>query len=365
MKDERMNKSLSTSSISTPKTEDILLIQKQFQNLSAKLDTVLSSQMDIFNKNLAHIDAYDKALKKALIIPTAGIAQKLVTLNIPLVSINTQISKIIQPTIAINKIMAEFSKPQRLLAQTLHKSVTTALSPITTINLASYISKSTSLQLSLATNIAIKKALLKSFESVDRGVQIHTSLINNSYSSDNQINLRFQRDTSTIKSEIQYQKLEIIDTRISLIDGRFENIETDISQMKKDYYSIRELLTAIENDPFRYFKVNSFNFIKEASLFVVNGTIKIRLESKTIQDYICQVLFSNVKNLGEEWFWDDILEEMVTKFLYEGKKELSWKSVQDAIAKINIKIASETTIKDAILTPRSEIVQLNPIYFHN
>lgn len=335
-----------------------------YRRLFAQIGSILESQSKLFSPINNNLELYKKLLNSELFQPNKAVFEALQEATRPSKALLESISRMASPSKALLESIAEMAKPQKILIASIQESIKSITEPFSNIDFTSYVSSISEIELSLATNLVVKTELLKPFEDISNGILTNTAVIDKRLTNHNEIGLRVQKNTATVSTEIQYQKIEMIDTKLSIIETKVDNFEKDITKELKDkFFTLDRIIEEVENDPFQYFKVKSFNFIKDGSIFVVNNVKKIKLESETIQDYICKILFSGKRKLGDEWYWADILEEMVAKYRYEGNKEMTWKSMQDAISKINNKIATETTIKDAILTPRFEIVQLNPLYF--
>lgn len=332
-----------------------------YRRLSAQIGSILESQSKLFSPINNSLELY----KTELFQPSKAVFEAIQEATRPSKALLESIALMTSPSKVLLESIAEMTKPQKILIDSIQESIKSIAEPFSKIDFTSYLSSISEIQLSLATNLVIKTELLKPFEGISNGISTNTAVIDKRLINNEEIGLRVQKNTATISAQIQYKKIEMIDAKLSIFDSRIENVQSNLEELKLQYGSISNILREVEDDPFRFFKVKSFDFVKSGSIFIVNGVRQIHLESKTIQDYICQVLFSGKKRLDEEWYWSDILDIMTSEFVYEGNNEMTWKSMQDAISKINTKIATETTIKDAILIPRTEIVQLNPLYFHN
>lgn len=180
-----------------------------------------------------------------------------------------------------------------------------------------------------------------------------------------EISLNVQRDTkSSISTEIGFRKLEIMDARLLIIDESLSDTKEEVTQVKKTLERYDSLMSLLEENPFPYFKIRKIEFTKSQSYFTINEQIKVTIPSKTLQDYICQVLFSGQKQLlTDEWYIDELKHGLKIFIGHDEAKNLTWKKIKEAISNINEKIAMETTKKDVIVIPRNEIIQLNSEYF--
>ncbi|HNR52877.1 MAG TPA: hypothetical protein PKI16_00065 [Candidatus Dojkabacteria bacterium] len=364
-----MKNNVKTKKRTTPQFSKVVNTSLTFDLTSYKrvvtqIDSILESQKNLFSSIDNKLDVYKNILDSELFKPSNSLCKVLEEATKPSKALQMLVESMNYPSNALVKTIQEMTKPQKLLVNSIEESLKSITEPFSKIDFTSYLSSISEIELSLATNLVVKTELLKPFEGISNGVSTNTAIIDKRLINNGEIGLRVQKDTATISTQIQYQKFEMIDTKLSIIQTKVDNFEQDITkELKERFVTLDRIIEEVENDPFKFFKVKSFEFIKEGSTFVINNVRKISLVSGTIQDYICQILFSGIKELGEEWYWEDIFDEMVAKYRYEGKCEMTWKSMQDAIGQLNIKIATETTIKDAFLTPRSEIIQLNPLYF--
>jgi hypothetical protein len=180
-----------------------------------------------------------------------------------------------------------------------------------------------------------------------------------------EISLNVQRDTrSNISTEVSFRKLEIMDARLLIIDETVNDTKEEVAQVKKTLERYDSLLSLLEENPFPFFKITKIDFTKSQSYFTINEQIKVVIPSKTIQDYICQVLFSGQKeSLTDEWYIDELKHGLKIFIGHDEAENLNWKKIKEAISNINEKIAMETTKKDVIVIPRNEIIQLNSEYF--
>lgn len=350
----------------TPKktTAEIGFDIASYKRVTTQINSILESQQNLFSSIDNKLEIYKNILNSEWFQPNSSLCKVFEDATKPSKALIGLVDIMNSPSNTLMKTLQEMTNPQKLLVSSIEESLKSITEPFSKIDFTSYLSSISEIELSLATNLVVKTELLKPFEGISKGVLTNTAVIDKRLINNGEIGLRVQKDTATISTQIQYQKFEMIDTKLSIIQTKVDNFEQDITkELKEKFVTLDRIIEEVENDPFKFFKVKSFEFIKEGSTFVINNVRKISLVSGTIQDYICQILFSGMKELGEEWYWEDIFDEMVAKYRYEGKCEMTWKSMQDAIGQLNIKIATETTIKDAFLTPRSEIIQLNPLYF--
>lgn len=224
-----------------------------------------------------------------------------------------------------------------------------------------------SLQIEAFAGVIIKSELQNNVASSLNGIQTTSHIRKTGVLATGEVELNIQKNTETdISMQVAYRKLETIDTKLQLVDDNLKNVSSkeDIKLVMRLLERQDSLINIIQNNPFPYFRINTIGFIKEQSYFVINGGINIKIPSKSLQDYICQVLFSGAKeNLTDEWFVDEIIDEL-KPFLGDAElKRLNWSKLKEAIININEKIAMETTKKDVIRIPRPEIVQLNFEYF--
>lgn len=366
MKNNVKTKDQTTHQLSKVVNTSLTFDLTSYKRVTTQINSILESQKNLFSSIDNKLEIYKNILNSEWFQPSSSLYKVLEDATKPSKALQVLVESMNYPSDALMKTIQEMTKPQKLLVNSIEESLKSITEPFSKINFAPYLSNISEIQLSLATNLVVKSELLKPYNEISNGVLTNTSILDKRLMDNDEIELRVQKDTLTVSTQIQYQKIEMIDTKLSVIETKMDNFEKDITKELKDkFHTLDRIIEEVENDPFKYFKVKSFKFIKDGSIFVVNNVRKIELESGTIQDYICQVLFSGKKPLGAEWYWGYILEVMSGEFVYESSKEMTWKSMQDAIAKINTKIATETTIKDAILTPRFEIIQLNPLYFHN
>lgn len=365
MKNESKTKIRKTTLPAKKVNSEITFDTDSYRRLSLKVNSILEAQSKLFSPINNNLELYKSVLNSEVFQPNRAVFKALQEATSPSKALLESIGKIASPSKALLESITVMTKPQEILINSIQESIKSITEPFSKIDFTSYVSSISEIELSLATNLIVKTEILKPYEGISNGIITSTSVVNKRLINNDEIGLRVQKSTASISAQIQYKKIEMIDAKLTVFDSRIESVQTNLEELKLQYGNISNILQEVENDPFKFFKVKSFDFVNDGSIFVVNGVKQIRLESKTIQDYICQILFSGKRKLSDEWYWEDILEEMITKYRYDGNKEMTWKSMQDAIAKINTKIATETTIKNTILIPRTEIVQLNPLYFHN
>lgn len=223
------------------------------------------------------------------------------------------------------------------------------------------------IQIEAFAGLTIKSELLESLKTINNGVIEVSTIKESRFLTGGRVNLGIEKTTSSeISSEIVYTKIESIGTNIQMLDNNLSSTNIKVEKLEKVVTEQNNLLFLLQNNPFPYFRINKIEFLKSSSQFVINGMIPIRIQSKTLHDYICQILFSGVKDsMTDEWDLDEIKEHLKILMGYAEAEEITWKKVQEAVYKINLKIASKTTKENLIYSPRSEIIQLNPEYFTN
>lgn len=214
--------------------------------------------------------------------------------------------------------------------------------------------------------LTIKSELLEAFETRNNDVVEVLSLTESSYLASGNLELEIEKSTTAeVSTQLIYTSIQTIRADVQALD---ENLNLRVFNLEKEVKAINRkngrLLEILENNPFPYFKIKSIKFLNNSSQFIINGVIHIKVEAGTLQDYICQILFSGKKKLTEEWDSDEIIRELKALLNYSGEaNDLTWKRVQDVIAKINLKISTKTTKDNLLYSPRSETLQLNPAYF--
>lgn len=222
------------------------------------------------------------------------------------------------------------------------------------------------LQIEAFAGLTIKSELLESFRTISNGVTEISTIKESSYLASGGIRFGIEKNTSTeFSAQIVYQSVEMIRADVQALDEnmseRILNLEkkVEVSTNKQS-----EFMFVLENNPFPFFKIRKIDFLSNSSQFIINGAIPIKIESKTLQDYICQILFSGYKkHLTDEWDYEEIVEQLKPFLHYDEAKSVTWKKIQDTVSKINLKIASKTTKENLIYSPRTETLQLNPVYF--
>lgn len=180
-----------------------------------------------------------------------------------------------------------------------------------------------------------------------------------------QVKVNIQKNTTSVSTQLVYEKVDSISTQLQFVDENLISTKEDVAMIKNLLASNNSLMQLLQDNPFPYFKITKLDFLKSSSQFRINNAITIAIPSKTLQDYVCQILFSGKKeDIHDEWDLDEIIAELKVLMNYSAEvSEITWKKLQEAVANINDKIARKTTKEDIILTPRSETLQLNPIYF--
>lgn len=169
--------------------------------------------------------------------------------------------------------------------------------------------------------------------------------------------------TSLLTAQAVFQRVDTIDTRLQFVNDDLTTTKDDVQIIKQEVAKYGSMLEMLMQNPFHLFKIVSAKYHTSSSHFVINGQIQVPIKSKTFMDYVCQVLFSGQKEATEEWYWDEIREQ-IGYIAGEAEVEgITWKKMQGYISDINIAIERKTTKDNFILIPRSEIVQLNPLYF--
>ncbi len=220
-------------------------------------------------------------------------------------------------------------------------------------------------QIEAFAGLTIKSELLETLKTINNGVVEVSTIKESKFLAGGRVNLGIEKTTSSeVSAEIVYTKIETIGTSIQMLDSNLSSTNIKVEKLEKMVTEQNNLLYLLQNNPFPYFRINKIEFLKSSSQFVINGMIPIRIQSKTLHDYICQILFSGSKrNLTDEWDLDEIKEHLKILMGYAEAEEITWKKVQEAVYKINLKIASKTTKENLICSPRSETIQLNPEYF--
>jgi len=197
-------------------------------------------------------------------------------------------------------------------------------------------------------------------------IQTETKLTDANLEQNGELNLDFMKSTSSDKSsEISYQLTERIATEIELPESWFSKTDKNISLLVTKSERIDLFMDVIENNPFPFYKMKHIDYSKDSG-FTINHVTNVLIPSKSHMDFVCRVFFSGIKeHLTDEWFSDEVIEQLKPyAHSHEADWEkITWKSIQEAIYKINEKVAMETTKKDMFVFPRSEVVMLNPRYF--
>ncbi len=182
-----------------------------------------------------------------------------------------------------------------------------------------------------------------------------------------EVGINIEKNTTTeVSSGISYRKLETIETKLEILDENMKSLSSkdDLRMIKEKLSKHDNFFDMIQDNPFQFFKIKKVDFVKGYSYFLINGNIKVIIPSKTLQHYICEVLFSGKKdNITDEWFTDEIIHELKSFLGVAEIKRLTWSKLKEAIININEKIAIQTTKQDVITIPRAEIAQLNYEYF--
>jgi len=212
--------------------------------------------------------------------------------------------------------------------------------------------------------IVINSDVQETISSAKNGVVEVTSIRNSTLMAGGEVKFGLEKSSSTsITAQVVYRKVERIDTNVQLLNENLASTQKELALMKNLLSSHGNLLKALEENPFPFFRIKRIQFISRSSTLLVNGVIPVQIKSKTLLDYICQVLFSGTKEITEQWDYEELLSHANGILGYGEAENITWKKLRDVIASINNKIATETTVKDVILIPRSEIIQLNPRYF--
>lgn len=173
-----------------------------------------------------------------------------------------------------------------------------------------------------------------------------------------------RRTSTAIDSPIVYQKLESYEAKLEIYDARTERTELKVDKLTESVNVQLDEFKRLFENPIQFIRLHSIKYTKTNSSFIINGEIIVRIRSKTLQDYICQILFSGKKKeLTAEWHEMEIVNDLRLLMGPAEADSVNWKKIHEAVTSINEKIAMETTKKDVILMPRQEIVQLNPHYF--
>lgn len=247
------------------------------------------------------------------------------------------------------------------LAQT---SVKTISDSVFNSNITAITSAVRGVQIETLAGLYIKSDFQERMETFRNGMSEYTQVKKTKLIAGGQVRIGLEKKSSNITGKILYEKVENIEAQLQFNNETLTSNSRDIQLIKSILTEKGGLLYLLRHNPFPFFKIEKIEFIKNSSKFKINDAITVNIKSKTLQDYICQILFSGIKdNLTDEWDLEEIVEQLSISMGYAESEDMTWKKIQEAVSNVNIKIALETTIKDLIYSPRSETIQLNPEYF--
>lgn len=222
-----------------------------------------------------------------------------------------------------------------------------------------------SIQIEAFGGLYIRSELQDNFESLHNGLTQVSKIQETKLLRTGQVKLGIHTQSESISTQVVYKSVKEVDTRLEFTNETLSTTKNEVSIIRQRLDTQESLLQVLFDNPFPYFRINKVNYVKSSSQFVVNDSITVDITSKTRIDYLCQVLFSGKKeNLYDEWDFEDILAEMTVLMNYsEEASRITWKQMQGYISDLNSKIAKKTTKEDIVLIPRTETVQLNPLYF--
>ena len=120
-----------------------------------------------------------------------------------------------------------------------------------------------------------------------------------------------------------------------------------------------QLESSIKSPPKISFKKISYN--RNSAVLTVNG-VNIQIPSNTNQDDLCRVVFFDKESMTKKWEAIDVVNDEAWGEKREDDDTVFRKKVYNAAHEVNIKIATETGLRDFLLTKPMITVQVNPIY---
>lgn len=326
----------------------------------------------------ALLDTASEAISSYVLSPTySPLAFQFERLSDFIIGHKTQIEKIMEiqqraveayavPILELNERFEQIASMQSAVAE--RTSVLNKIVANTFANsgLFEVINSFKSVQLEAFAGLTIKAELIESLKTRNNDVVEVLTLTESSFVASGSLKLGIEKNTTAeISTGLIYTSIQTIKADVQALDKNMDKRMLELeNKFEASTRQQNKLLFMLENNPFDHFRINKIEFVKKSSQFVINGVIQIKIESMTLQDYVCQALFSGKKNLTDEWDSDELIEELKAIMSYSAEAEkLTWKSIQDIIRKINLKIATKTTKEDLIYSPRSETIQLNPAYF--
>lgn len=232
-------------------------------------------------------------------------------------------------------------------------------------NLPQLINATQSIRIEAFTGLYIESGLSVAMKAAHNGITTQSTVTEAMIVAGGQVQVGVEKETtSSITVQAHYKKVDHIYTVVEMIDDKMSSTQESLNTFNKRLERSESVIAALLSNPFQFFQIKEARYVSGSSHFIINDSITVPIKSKSLMDYVCQVLFSGTKKeLTNEWYWDDIREEIS---ILAGPKEASkitWKKMQSYVTEINNKVAMETTKKDLILIPRQEIIKLNPEYF--
>lgn len=212
--------------------------------------------------------------------------------------------------------------------------------------------------------LRITSELLDTFRTEQNGIITISKVKESKMLANANVQIDFEKDIQTsVKSEVVFQKIDNIETKVTLLDENLLTTKEDTQIIRRMLENERDLLQILQNNPFPYFKILSIKFYPQKSLFRVNDEIIIQVPQYSMMENLCTILFSGEQQLGEEWYEDSIQESWITLVDIEQGQRITWKQILTTVNQLNTLFAKKTTKDDLIIIERPKRIRLNPRYF--
>lgn len=216
-------------------------------------------------------------------------------------------------------------------------------------------------QMEAFSEVVVKAEWVEKVSNVHNGISEISTVRNTQMLSGGILKVGIDKSTnSSFSSQVTYRKLEVIDTRVQLLDQNLAVSNQKIASLEKNQ---KDFMKKIENNPFSFFRVKDIKFISKNSQFVVNNEIIIDITPYSLMEDLCNVLFSGHQEFGEIWFFDSIQASWATLNDNEKADRLTWKQILTIVEGINTMFAKKTTKDDLIIIKKPKMLRLNPTYF--
>lgn len=327
------------------------VLEMQQSPLMAEIERIQESIKD-YQDTFVSLGEFQKQAMNSVLTPMVQFSDSVKAIG--------EFQAAIADTIKTNGIIQDFAaiQPQFLGIQNIVENITFHSGILEVANSIK------SLQVDAFAGLIIRSDYQKQIGIVHNGISKVSTIETTKSLQGGIVKIGIKKDTSLENdSQVSYHKIERMETTLQLMNEDLSITKEDVQMIKKVLIDT-DILYLLQNNPLPFFRIQSIKFNGGNSTFLINNAISVTIPSKTLQDYLCQVLFSGYQeNLTDEWDYEDIKHQIEPLVGMEAIETMTWKKIQEAVSNINVKIAIETTKKDVIQIPRTETVQLNPLYF--